>query len=328
MTYDVVSFGESMLRLTPPGGTRLEDARSLSVYVAGAESNVLACLSRLGLRCAWISALPATPLGRRITAELQRHGVDTSAVVWQNGDARLGIYYAEESSAPLGVQVYYDRMHSACAVMDPGLVDLGILDRARLLHLTGITPAVGAGATTAFQRLLRRARDRGLPISFDVNYRAKLWSASDAAAGVEEACRAASVLFCRRDDATELWGFSGEPRTIVEQMAEHFGAESQTVVLTLGGEGAVQLCNGSYETAPAFPSDGPVRIGSGDAFAAGYLSAYLGALPYAQLEEDVSPLVFGNAVAALKRCIAGDIASVTPDDVLGLVRQQKGARFR
>jgi len=100
MSHTVVSFGESMLRLSPPSGTRLEEARVFHIYTAGAESNVLACLARLGLPCSWSSALPANPLGRRVVGELRSHGVDTSNVVWLNGSARLGTYYAEEAANP------------------------------------------------------------------------------------------------------------------------------------------------------------------------------------------------------------------------------------
>src|ERR1700730_13500315 len=119
MPYDVVSFGETMLRLSASPGVRLDQARILISYVAGAESNALACLARLGLRCAWLSALPSNPLGRRVASELRGHGVDTQGVLWLDGSERLGTFYAEELAHPLGVSVYYDRAESACARIDP-----------------------------------------------------------------------------------------------------------------------------------------------------------------------------------------------------------------
>lgn len=327
--YDVLSFGETMLRLSPPAEGRLEDARAFESYVAGTESNALTGASRLGLRCAWISALPKNPLGRRVAGELRRHGVDTRGVVWADESSKLGIFYAEEAPAPVGTQVYYDRVGSAIALLDGDAVDSSMLETARVLHLTGITPALSQGAREVFQRLLHKARDTGVEVSFDVNYRAKLWEASEAAANIEEACRAASLLLCSRDDAATLWGFTGGTESVLRQLEERFGA-GKTIVMTLGSEGAAELRGGEYNEAPTFPSEGKVRFGSGDAFAAGYLCAYLEGPGYKQVrasEPDTTPLLFSNAVAALKRCISGDISTVTPGEVLGVLQRDE-SRFR
>ena len=327
--YDVLGFGETMLRFSPPAGGRLEDARTFESYVAGTESNTLAGASRLGLRCAWTSALPDNALGRRVAGELQRYAVDTHTVVWAKGPSRLGVFYAEESPAPAGPRVHYDRAGSALALLDADAVDPSVLEMTRVLHLTGITPALGPGARETFQRLLHKAQDVGMEVSFDVNYRAQLWEAAEAATGIEEACRAASLLICTRDDAATLWGFTGNAKSVLRRIEERFGA-GKTIVMTLGGEGAAELREGEYDEAPTFPSEGKVRFGSGDAFAAGYLCAYLEGSGYKQVREEepsATPLLFGNAVAALKRCIAGDIANVTPGEVLGVL-QRGESRFR
>lgn len=328
MPYDVVGFGETMLRLSSPNGGRLEDCNALNVHVAGAESNVLACASRMGLRCAWLSALPDNPLGRRVAGELRRHAVDVERVVWADGAAKLGVFYAEELPAPMGTQVYYDRGGSAFAILDTDLLDLSVLDGAKMLHMTGITPPLGPGAKEAFLLFLRRAKDLRISISFDVNYRAKLWSTDEAAAGIEEACRAASLLTCSRDDASALWHFTGNPEAVLGQMSQRFGSE-KTLVLTMGSEGAAELRSGEYDKASTFPSEGTIRFGSGDAFAAGYLYAYLGGPGSIEAQEELSatPLLFGNAVASLKRGIPGDIATVTPEEVLEVLRGKR-ARFR
>ena len=339
MASDVVSFGETMLRLSPPNGVRLEEASTLHVFVAGTESNTLACLSRLGLRTTWISVLPRNPLGEHIETELRRYGVDTSHVLWSESNSRLGIFYAEEAPNPLGLQVYYDRAHSACALIDPGALDLSVVDSTRMLHLTGITPALSDRAREVFTHFLRRSREKSIPLSFDVNYRAKLWSAHEAATNLEEACQQASLLFCTRADAAELWGFTGSAESILRQMARRFARQniSKTLVLTLGSEGAAQLENDIYTTEPAFLTEGRVRFGSGDAFAAGYLYARLEGELYREIREDnrkngdsgVTALTFGNALAALKRCIAGDIARVTPQEVREVLQKKEGyQRFR
>lgn len=330
MPYDVVAFGETMLRLSPPPGVRLEDADTLSVHVAGSESNVLCCLSRLGLRCAWLSALPASPPGRRVAGELARHGVDVGHVRWKPA-GRLGLFYAEEAPPPLGVRVTYDRADSSFANTDPAAFPLLALDGARLLHLSGITPALGGNPRAAWERLLDAATERGVPLSVDINYRAKLWGAPEAAEYLATMCCGASIVFCASADAALLWGLEGGPEEVLRGLGERFGSDrSQTLVLTLGAQGSAQLRDGRYEAAPAFPSTGTVRFGSGDAFAAGYLYAHLGGPFYERAREDVgaTPLLYGNACAALKRCVAGDIAVISPDEVDGMLRSDQAARFR
>jgi 2-dehydro-3-deoxygluconokinase len=333
MISDVVSFGETMLRMSAPAGTRLEEANVLHTYVAGTESNTLACLARLNLKAVWISALPENPLGQRIITELRSHGVDTTYVTLTESIKRVGIFYTEEAPDPLGLQVYYDRDSSSVALLDPELVNYSIVDEARLLHLTGITPALSNRAREVFTRFLLRARDKGIPLSFDVNYRSKLWSANEAASNIEEACRQADLLFCTHADASTLWGFTGNPESVLRQMAQRFATNqsNKTLVLTLGSEGSAQLQNDIYTTEPAFLTQGNARFGSGDAFAAGYIYAYLDGQLYCELHEAHSrtALAFGNALAALKRCITGDIAVVTPQDVRALLEKQEGEkRFR
>lgn len=331
MSRDVVSFGETMLRLTSEEGVRLEDAQGLRVYIGGSESNTLTCLARLGLRVTWLSALPGNPVGRRVAAELRKHGVDTSRITWAGPAARLGIFYVEEGAEPLGIQVHYDRANSACALIDPETVDVSVVDEARLLHLTGITLAIGEGPREVCLRLMERARQRRVPLSFDVNYRAKLWSATEAASGIEEACRQASVLICARADAAELWGFRGEPKEVLRQMLERFGEgnDAKTVVLTLGKEGSADLKDGVYSSEPIVPTTGQVRFGSGDAFDAGYLYAYLDGPHYREVaEQSVGALAFSNALAALKRGIHGDIATITAEEVKAVLARSEGKRFR
>lgn len=333
MVSDVVSFGETMLRLSTPAGVRLEEADTLHVYVAGTESNTLACLSRLKLKTTWISALPENPTGQRVVSELRRHGVGTTHVVWAGSNGRLGIFYAEEAPDPLGLQVHYDRAESAVALVDPESVNYAVVDDSRLLHLTGITPALSERSREVFTRFLLRARDKGIPLSFDVNYRSKLWSANEAAAGIEEACQQASLLFCTRADAAELWGFTGSAESVLRQMAQRFAGNhtNKALILTLGHEGSAQLQGDAYSAEPAFPMQGTARFGSGDAFAAGYIYAYLDGLLYREMREKygVTALTFGNGLAALKRCIAGDIAIITPQEVRELLEKREGSkRFR
>src|SRR6266704_2400911 len=160
--HDLVTLGEVLLRLSIPSPGRFETARQLDVQVGGAEANVAAACARLGLKVAWISALPANPWGERIRRELEGHGVDC-AYVRMTEDARVGVYFLEYGVPPRPVRVLYDRRDSAFARLTEGEVDWEPVRRARLVHLTGITPALGEGARGLVRRAMREAPARLAP---------------------------------------------------------------------------------------------------------------------------------------------------------------------
>src|SRR6267378_2629334 len=161
--HDIVALGEVLLRLAVPSPARFESARALDLQIGGAEANVAAACARLGLRTAWISALPANPWGERIRRELTGHGVDCG-LVHMTPNTRVGTYFLEYGVPPRPVRVLYDRRDSAFARLTEGEVDWEPVRRARLVHLTGITPALGEGA----RGLVRRAMREAPALSFDV----------------------------------------------------------------------------------------------------------------------------------------------------------------
>src|SRR2546427_4365433 len=167
--HDLVTLGEVLLRLAIPSPTRFETARHLDLQIGGAEANVAAACARLGLSAAWISALPANPWGERIRRELVGHGVDCGHVRMTEG-ARVGVYFLEYGVPPRPVRVLYDRRDSAFARLTVAQVDWEPVRRARLVHLTGITPALRESA----RALVQRAPSEAATVSFDVNYRATL----------------------------------------------------------------------------------------------------------------------------------------------------------
>src|ERR671919_117245 len=175
--HDLVAIGEVMLRLSIPSPARIETVHQLDVQIGGAEANVAAACARLGLRAAWISAVPASAWGDRIRRELTGHGVDCAHVRVVDG-ARVGVYFLEFGVPPRPIRVLYDRRDSAFARLTPEAVDWEPIRRARLVHLTGITPALGAGPRQLVERALREA----VAVSFDLNYRAALWAPVEALA--------------------------------------------------------------------------------------------------------------------------------------------------
>lgn len=270
--WDVTSFGETMLRLSVPAGERLADAQTLAVEIGGAESNVLVALSRLGRRCGWISRLPEHALGDAVVRAIRADGVDVGAVRRVPG-TRLGTYFLEYATQPRAIQVIYDRAGSAAAAMAPDDMDWDYLLDTRLLHITGITAALSDTCFETVKQAMRRARDSGVTVSFDVNYRAKLWTVEQAGSRLRPLIADVDILLCKSADAAALFGCHGEPR---EQMAALAAlGRSRAVFCTYGAQGAALLEGDTFVQQPALAVTIIDRIGSGDAFAAGVLDGIL-----------------------------------------------------
>lgn len=299
--WDVITFGETMLRLTPPGLQRLESAVQFEVHVGGSESNVAVGLARLGLRVAWLSRLTSSPLGHQIAAALRAQGVDTSLVIWTDQD-RVGLYFLEEGKAPRGSQVLYDRAHSALSRITPADLppDLFAAGKARVLHLSGITPALSPSAAQTALAAAEHAHDAGWLVSFDLNYRANLWSASAAVKGLDALIQNAHVIYLPLRDAALLYGMPPEPEKSLVGLQARF--PGKIIVLTLGGRGAGAIQpNSDPVFHPGFEAEEVGRVGGGDAFVAGFLFSYL------QSQELAQALQWGNAAAAYKYSIPGDM---------------------
>lgn len=303
MTADLVTLGEVLLRLSVPSPGRFETARTLDVQVGGAEANVAAACARLGMKAAWISALPANPWGERVRRELAGHGVDCSYVRMVDG-ARLGVYFLEYGPPPRPIRVLYDRRDSALARLTPDDVDWAPVRQARVVHLTGITPALGPAPRALSERAFREAAT----VSFDMNYRSALWTPSEARAFAESVLPTVRFLFVGAEEAESIFALGGEPERMVEGLARL--APKATVTLLQGDAGSLTLEGGRLVRPGRQPAVQVVDpIGAGDAYVAGFLWA---ALRGCELQEAVDT---ATAVAALKCSIWGDIALISPRDV-------------
>ena len=311
MKYDVVTLGETMIRLSPPGKQRIEQAESLELRIGGAESNVAVDLARLGLRTAWLSRLVDNPLGRRIASEIRAQGVDTSHVIWTQ-DGRAGTYFIEFGAPPRPIRVWYDRADSAIARLSSEEIDWQILAHTRLIHLTGITLALSENCAQVVNLLVDRARDAGVTVSFDVNYRSKLWSPELAAEALRPLCMKTDILFIGSRDAERLFGCQGPPEQMAAGLREMFGAR---IIALTTVEGA-SICideKGVYSEGP-YPAVVEVdRVGAGDAFASGFLFGYLEGKAPAEC------LRYARALAAIKYSIPGDLAITTREELESLV---------
>ena len=208
--FDIVAFGEAMVRMSPPGFKRLEQTTTLDLHIGGAELNVAVGASRLGLKCAWVSKLPDNPLGRMIANKARELGVDISQVIWQN-EGRAGLYFLEFGASPRSSSVLYDRANSSFSSINPEELDWqNILKDTKCLHVTGITPAVSKSAAEATMEAIKTAKSCGCKVSLDLNYRAKLWSRQEAGKTLSAMMDYVDILITTRGDTRTILDITAE----------------------------------------------------------------------------------------------------------------------
>ncbi len=324
----VVTFGEAMVRLTPPGNERLERAVSLDLTVGGAELNSAVTLRCLDVAASWVSRLPDVPFGRAIARGARAAGVDLSHVQWAPESAgRTGIYYLEEASDPRPSAVYYDRAGSAFGRMRPGAFDWPrILAGARALHISGITPAVGPGPRAETLAAMRAANAAGVPVAFDLNFRSKLWSESEARACFVEIVPLVDILFASRGLLRTFFTIDGDHAEVLDAARTRLGV-AVTVLSRKKGKASRSVRLGSI----AIGRDGQIvegpwrevevvdRLGGGDAFAGGFLAGYV-----ADHDDLPRALALGSAAQALKHTMPGDFLCATRAEIEAAVESDQG----
>ena len=292
-----------MLRLSVRPGDRLEDATEFNVHVAGSEANVAYAAARVGVNAAWVSALPDNPLGHRVATTLGAGGVDTSLVRWVEG-GRLGLYFVELASAPRPISVIYDRAASAMAKASWHDFDWPAIADTQFLHVSGITLGLSVSCRDIVHHALQTARRAGATITFDVNYRQKLWDRKAAAEAVHEIAHFVDVLVCTQEDAHDLFGVAGP-----------LGLGVKTEVLTRGAEGATAWQDGQKVERAAHRVESIDRVGAGDAFTAGLIWGLLDDSLELGLER-------GLAMSALKMSLRGDLFRLDAVDVNALLARE------
>ena len=308
--FDVTSLGEMLLRLSVRSGVRLENTNHLDVYPAGTEANVLSLLSRLERKTYWTGALPKNPLGRLAANALRTAGVDINGILWKE-DGRLGTYYVEFGALPRGIQIIYDRAHSCMAQLKFDEIDWDCLLDTCLLHLTGITPALSSSCRGIVERALKEAKERGVPISFDVNYRQKLWDNVEAQKTLLPMMQEVELLFCSARDAIHLFDCKGTRQEIAQGLLEI--SRAKYLVLTFSDEGALLWDGKEWLHEPAHPTEIIDRLGAGDALAAGVIHGWL--------DGDIKAgLRYGVTLAALALSQLGDMVITNKSELLTLSR--------
>lgn len=323
---EIITFGEALLRLTPPGHLRLEQATSLDLEVGGAELNTVVGLARLGHGTAWVSRLPDSPLGRMMAGRVRAAGVNDTHVKY--GDGRAGIYFLEEGAAPRASAIVYDRADSSMARIMPGEFDWAtIFQGAKWFHVTGISAALSDSSAKVVFEALAVAKNTGLKTSVDLNYRSKLWGAADAGRVMGEVIRDCDVLFASENDAKLLFGIDGSDfATVAFQLHERFGVKAVATMrrdshlLWRDRVQAIGWCDGTTIESKAHEVEVVDRIGTGDAFAAGVIHGML-------TRDFASGIETGAAMAALAHTIRGDLPLVNPDEVQAAI-DGAGLRIR
>lgn len=335
-----ITFGEIMMRLATPGHSRIAQANRFEITYAGGEANVAVSLAHFGHEAAFVTALPENALGDAAVASLRFHGVDTSPIV--RGPGRLGLYFIEHGASQRPSTVLYDRGHSAIAQTPASAYDWKTLFEGRqAFHTTGITPALSPACAQACGEALKTARQMGLLTSFDLNYRAKLWSRDEARQTVEGLLPLVDLVIGNEEDAKDVLGITAEKtdvaggriehaayESVARQIQERHGARMVAITLRESESASVNhfsgclLAEGQFHLSRRYTIHVVDRVGGGDAFCGGLIAALLdGAAP-------VDALEFAVAASCLKHTIPGDFNQVSKLEVLRLVGGDASGRVR
>lgn len=338
----IVTFGEIMLRLSPPGFKRFSQTYHFDVVYGGGESNVAVSLANYGLQSSFVSRIPKNDIGDCAVMELRKRGVDTNQIL-REGE-RLGIYFLEAGAVSRGSKVIYDRAHSGMATIQKGMIDWEtVLDGADWFHWTGITPALSQGAADACLEAIQTANKLGVTVSTDLNYRKKLWNYGKTPGEVMPALvEGCDVILGNEEDAEKHFGMHPEGvdvthgdsvdaeayLSVLKQLMEKF-PRAKKVITTLRGS-----ISASHNTWTGVLYDGKTlykapdydithivdRVGGGDSFMAGLIYGLL------SFDDDQKALNFAVAASCLKHTIKGDANLVSVEEVTKLMEGDKSGR--
>ena len=328
----IVTFGEIMMRLNPEGYTRFVQAERFEASYAGGEANVAVSLANFGLDAAFVTKLPANPLGEAARNAVRRFGVETKDIVW--GGPRLGVYFVEKGASQRASKVVDDRAGSSIALARRGDFDWAkILKGVRWFHFTGITPALGGDLPAICLDALKWCRAHRITVSCDLNYRGKLWTKAEAGACMEKLVPYVDVLIANEADAADVFGIVGKGSdvergrldkagyvSVAEQLIARFGCKKVAITLRTSLSAFDNLWAGMLYDAKAkkavFSTEYKLhivdRVGGGDSFVGGLIYALAtGRGPQASID-------FAVAASALKHSIEHDFNLVSVAEVEAL----------
>ena len=333
-----VTFGEIMLRLAPEGYYRFVQADRYGATYGGGESNVAVSLANYGIDARFVTKLPKHEIGQGAVNALRKYGVDTSKIV--RGGDRVGIYFLEKGASQRASKVIYDRAGSAIALAQPEDFDWAdIFEGADWFHFTGITPALGDKVAEICLEACKKAKEMGLTVSCDLNYRNKLWSKEKAGKIMGELCQYVDVCIANEEDAGDVFGIKAAHtdvttgkvnhegyKEVAKELADRFGFEKVAITLRESisandNNWAAMMYDGKeYYFSKKYPVHIVDRVGGGDSFGGGLIYACL------QKMEAQDTIEFAVAASCLKHSIEGDCNLVSVDEVLKLAKGDASGR--
>jgi 2-dehydro-3-deoxygluconokinase len=339
-SHKTVTFGEMLMRLSPPPGFRLENAQNFDVHFGGAEANVAVSLAQFGLQSLYVTVLPENKNGDNACRVLNSYGVDTRYVL-RKGE-RIGVYYLEQGAGPRPSRVIYDRAGSAFTELKPDELDWdSIFEKTAWFHWTGITPALSGSVLDTLRKALKSAKEKGITVSCDLNFRKKLWSEERARDIMTELMSYVDVLFGNEEDPIRIFGiFPGKSdveaahldmegyRDMAQELVERFALRKVAITLRESVSASENFWSACLSDGRKFFQSKRYfiavvdRVGAGDAFASGYIAGLL------KGQEDQEALEFGVAAACLKHSIRGDFNQVSSEEVEELAAGHTSGRVQ
>lgn len=336
----VVTFGELMLRLEPPGYLRFVQTENLSATFGGAEANVAISLANFGVDSCYVTKLPSHEIGQAAVNSLRKFGVNTQYIV--RGGPRVGIYYNERGASQRGSKCIYDRAGSSIQLSKPEDFDWKqIMQGASWFHITGITPALGPNLVQSCIEAAEEAHKAGATVSMDLNYRAKLWSREEANKAMTELCKYVDICVANEDDAADVFGIKAENtdttkgelstegyKSVARQLMEKFAFKKVAITLRTS-------INANRNDWQALLYDGKDfffskkyeiwivdRVGGGDSFTAGLIYSLLSG------KSNQEAVEFAVAASCLKHTIEGDFNMVSVAEVEKLASGNASGRIQ
>ncbi len=336
----VVTFGEIMMRLQPPGYKRFIQAQSFEVEYGGGEANVAVSVANYGMDACFVTKLPDNPIGDACLAQLRKMNVCTKHIA--RGGERLGIYFAEKGASQRASNVVYDRAHSAISGAKAEDFDWdAIFDGADWFHFTGITPAISDDAAALTLSACKKAKEKGVKISCDLNFRKKLWTSEKAGRVMGELCEYVDVLIANEEDAEKVFGIKASETDITsgelsdegymdvcKQLTDRFGFEKVAITLresvsaSINNWAALLYDGGKFYKSKKYTMNIVDRVGGGDSFGGGLIYAILS--DYSS--QDV--IEFAVAASCLKHSIEGDMNLVSLSEVKNLMKGDGSGRVQ
>lgn len=330
--FMAMAFGEVMMRLSPEGTERINQSHMFVKHAAGSEMNVMSGIARMYHRTGIITKLPQTMAGRYIRNQIRSYGVSDDYIVRDHSDdARLGLYYYESGVFPRKPSVNYDRKNSSFTTISMDEIPEDIFGETALFHTSGISLALGQGTRDVAIELMKGFKKGGALVSFDVNFRASLWSEEEARRVIESVLPYIDILFVSEETSRRMFGLTGTMEEIMRGYCERYGvsvvASTQRIINSprshTFGSTLYAHEEDKFYTEPPYENIEVVdRIGSGDAYVAGALTVILSQGGY---DKAVS---YGNAMSSLKNTMPGDLIATDPTEIENIVKDHNSSGYK